>query len=184
MMTKAVQEQGSRSAGIAIRAVGQEHVDCALSILREASQWLAGRGLYAWSEQELQKTDLPSNSASGCLILGFTHGKPAACMLLQPTDPLYWPRAARGSALYLHKLAVSRAHAGCGWGPRMIAWAKMEARRQRIRRLRLDTWADSRLVEFYMRHGFRLVDRVPHCESGSAMCRMEYLVQANRHPGS
>lgn len=180
MVTELVQEQASRSAGIAIRAVGQEHVRCALSILREASQWLAGRGLYAWSEQELQKTDLPSNSASGCLILGFTHGKPAACMLLQPTDPLYWPRAARGSALYLHKLAVSRAHAGCGWGPRMISWAKMETGRQGIRRLRLDAWPDSRPAELYVRHGFRIVDRVPHSENGGALCRMECLLHIRR----
>lgn len=180
MISEAVEEQASRSAGIEIRTVGQEHVSCALSILREASQWLATRGLYAWSEQELQKTDLPSQSAAGCLIIGFTHGKPAACMLLQRSDPLYWPRAARGSALYLHKLAVSRAHAGLGWGPRMISWAKKETHRRGIRRLRLDTWPDSRLAELYATQGFRFVDRVPHCENRGAVCRMECLLQTRR----
>ena len=178
MKSAAAPAQAPHSYHTEIRAVGQEHVPYALAILREVSQWLADRGLRGWTERDLRQTDLPSQSAAGCLILGFTHGKPVACMLLQNSDPLYWPRAARGSALYLHKLAVSRAHAGCGWGPRMIAWAKIETRRQGIRRLRLDTWADSALVELYEAHGFRRLNRVPHLESGSALCRMECRLQA------
>jgi ribosomal protein S18 acetylase RimI-like enzyme len=180
MKPAAAPAQAPRTYQTEIRAVGQEHVACALLILREASQWLASRGLPAWSERDLQQADLPSQSATGCLILGFMHGKPTACMLLQSSDPLYWPRATRGSALYLHKLAVSRAHAGCGWGPRMIAWAKIETRRQGIRRLRLDTWADSPLIELYEAHGFRRLNRVPHLASGSALYRMECLLQTRR----
>ena len=127
MKSAAVPAQAPRSHQTEIRAVGQEEVPCALAILREVSQWLVNRGLRSWTECDLHKADLPSHCATGGLILGFTHGKPAACMLLQSIDPVYWPRAARGSALYLHKLAVSRAHAGCGWGPRMISWAKIES---------------------------------------------------------
>jgi GNAT superfamily N-acetyltransferase len=180
MNTAAAPERAPRSYHSEIRAVGQEHVPCALAILREASQWLTDRGLRGWTERDLQQADLPSHSAAGCLIIGFTHGQPTACMLLQRSDPVYWPRAAEGSALYLHKLAVRRAHAGCGWGPRMIAWAKIETRRRGIRRLRLDTWADSRLVELYEAHGFRCLNRVPHLESGSALYRMECRLQIRR----
>jgi GNAT superfamily N-acetyltransferase len=164
----------SRSHNIQIRAVGLEYVPSALLILREASQWLVSRGLRPWSESDLQRTDLPRNSKSGCLILGFASTQPVACMLLQRTDAIYWPEAAEGSALYLHKLAVRRAHAGCGWGTRMIAWAKSETRRQGIRRLRLDTLADTPLAEFYATQGFRLVGHASHPEDGTAMCLMEY----------
>jgi len=158
---------------IRIRAVGPEYAASALLILREASKWLASRGLRPWSECDLERTDLSLNSSSGCLILGFADSEPAACMLLQRSDPVYWPRAIEGSALYLHKLAVRRAYAGRGWGPRMIAWAKAETRRRRIRRLRLDTLADSPLADFYAAQGFRLVDRAKHPEDGSPMWRME-----------
>lgn len=178
MKSAAAPAQAPRSYHTEIRAVGQEHLPCALAILREVSQWLTDRGLRGWTECDLQKADLPSHSAAGGLILGFTHGKPAACMLLQSSDSVYWPRAAMGSALYLHKLAVSRAQAGCGWGPRMISWAKVETRRRGIRRLRLDTWVDSPLVELYEAHGFRRFDRVSHPESGSLLYRMECRLQA------
>src|SRR5690242_3327051 len=91
---------------IQIRAVGPEGVPCALLILREASHWVSSRCLPGWSEAELQDTDLPHHSAAGALILGFAYESPVACMLLQRSDPKYWPRALPGSALYLHKLAV------------------------------------------------------------------------------
>jgi len=159
--------------GIQILAVGPEDVSSALLILREASRWVSRRGLPGWSEAELQATDLPHHSAAGALILGFADKSPVACMLLQRSDPIYWPRATPGCALYLHKLAVRRAHAGRGWGSRMIAWAKAEARRQHIKRVRLDTWADSRLTEFYAAHGFRLIDRLAERRDGMGMCRME-----------
>ena len=159
--------------GIQIRAVGEEYVPSALLILREASQWLTNRGLSGWSDLELQNADLPRQCAAAALILGFEGESSVACMLLQRSDPIYWPEAAPGSALYLHKLAVRRAHAGRGWGARMIAWAKAEAQRLRIGRLRLDTWADSRLTELYSRHGFYVVDHLIKPEDGMAMCRME-----------
>ena len=159
--------------GIQIRAVGEEYVPSALLILREASQWLISRGLSGWSDLELQSTDLPRQCAAGALILGFESESAVACMLLQRSDPIYWPEAAPGSALYLHKLAVRRAHAGRGWGARMVAWAKAEAQRLCITRLRLDTWADSRLTELYSRHGFHVVDRAINPGDGAVMCRME-----------
>lgn len=166
-------EVSLRSNDVEIRAVGPEHVASALLILREASQRLAGYGIQAWPESDLQRTDLPGHSTSGCLIVGFAGTEPAACMLLQRRDPDYWPRAVEGSALYLHKLAVRRAYAGCGWGSRMIAWAKAETQRRQIRRLRLETLADSWLAEFYVTHGFRILDRTTHPETGWVMCRME-----------
>lgn len=165
-----------QSPDVEIRVVGPQHAAQALLILREASQWLAGRGLRPWSEYDLQRTDLPGQSAAGCLILGFSSTGPAACMLLQRSDPHYWPRAREGSALYLHKLAVRRAYAGCGWGTRMIAWAKTETQARGIRRLRLDTLPDSPPAELYVAHGFRFVSRTKHPDGDTDMWRMECLL--------
>ena len=162
-----------RSDDVEIRVVGPEHAASALMILREASRWLAGRGLRTWSEGDLRRADLPGQSARGCLILGFSSTGPAACMLLQCSDSHYWPRARQGSALYLHKLAVRRAYAGCGWGVRMVSWAKAETQRRGIRRLRLDTLADSPLAGFYAAQGFHFISRAKHPEDDRAMWRME-----------
>jgi len=161
---------------MAIRAVGPEYASRALAILHEASLWLASRGLPGWSEAELQNAELASHGTSGALILGFADQEPVACMLLLRSDPIYWPRATHGSALYLHKLAVGRAHAGCGWGARMVAWAKSEAQRQGVRRVRLDTWEGSRVAALYSAEGFRLVDCMIGPDNGARMWRMECLV--------
>lgn len=168
---------------MAIRAVGPEYAPSALAILHEASLWLASRGLPGWSEAELQNAELPRYGASGALILGFADQEPVACMLLQRSDPTYWPRATPGSALYLHKLAVRRAHAGCGWGARMIAWAKSEAQRRGVRRVRLDTFEGSRVAALYSTQGFRLVDRVIGPDNGARMWRMECRVIARNGNG-
>jgi GNAT superfamily N-acetyltransferase len=161
-----------------IRFVGPEFAEAAIGILREVSQWTAKRGLCSWSELELLGINLRHHAETGELVLGFAGDKAVACMLLQSADPVYWPRAALGTALYVHKLAVSRRSAGQRWSARMLEWAKDQARARGIRRLRLDTLAHSPLPALYGEYGFRLVDRSPIVVRGVEMVRMQCNVYA------
>jgi GNAT superfamily N-acetyltransferase len=161
---------------VAIRIVGSEFAVAAVGILREASQWLDQRNLRGWAPSELQDAVFAVRADAGELVLGFVAGQPVACMLLQCTDELYWPEAARGTALYVHKLAVKRSSAGNHWSARLIRWAEDHARRRGISHLRLDTWADSPLRALYGSYGFRAVDRVPILVQGRAMTRMQCTV--------
>lgn len=162
-----------------IRAVGPEFAEVAVALLQEASQWLAYRGLHGWSKTELQNTDFAAHAASGELVLGFVDDRAAACMLLQRIDPVYWPRARPGTALYIHKLAVARVNAGNRWSARMFRWAKEQAQQRGIKRLRLDTRADSPLTALYTQYGFRVVDRWPRVVEGKTMVRMQCTLDAS-----
>jgi GNAT superfamily N-acetyltransferase len=159
-----------------IRFVGPEFAEAAVGILREACQWLAKRGLRRWSEFELQSINFPHYAEAGELVLGFAGDGPAACMLLQAADRAYWPCAASGTALYVHKLAVARSSAGNRWSARMLEWGKDQARARGIRRLRLDTLADSPLPAPYGQYGFRPVDRSPKLVRGIQIVRMQCTV--------
>ena len=96
-----------------------------------------------------------------------------ACMLVQRADPLYWPEAPPGAALYIHNVAVRRAAAGRGWLPTLIDWARVEARRAAVPLLRLDTLPEGRLPSLYEGLGFRAVDREPVDVTGRPVIRME-----------
>jgi GNAT superfamily N-acetyltransferase len=145
----------------------------ALAILREAAAWAAQAGIGVWSQEELRETDFLAAAAAGELVLGFERGEAAATMLLQTADPVYWPEAEPNSALYIHKVAVRRASAGCGWLPRLIEFAERDARGRGLPLLRLDTIYRPKMQAMYERFGFVLLVEEPLLRYGRRVIRME-----------
>jgi len=145
----------------------------AVGILREAAQWLIDRGLGHWSVDEFKRADFAAHAQAGELVIGFEDEFAAAVMLLQSSDPLYWPTEPPGAALYIHKLAVRRASAGRRWSHRMIEWAASQARTRGIAHLRLDTIPKSVLQSLYEQEGFVSVDRYPIRVGPTVVVRME-----------
>jgi GNAT superfamily N-acetyltransferase len=161
---------------IKVIRVGPEFAAQALRVLREAAAWAISRGVEVWTDAELREQDFVTAAGLGQLVMGFCGGRPAAAMLLQPSDAVYWPNAAPHSALYLHKIAVLREFAGRGWLTRLIDFAANEARDRGIPHLRLDTLCKSPLQDLYARHGFALVDEAPLVVHGRLMIRMERVL--------
>ena len=145
----------------------------ALSILLEAAAWGAARGTDIWSEAELRSIDFAAAARAGELVIGLEGSAPAATMLLQTVDPIYWPDDAPGDALYVHKLAVRRAFASLGWLTRLLEFAANEAHARSIDKLRLDTILRPRLQSMYERHGFITIVENPLVRNGRQMIRME-----------
>ena len=145
----------------------------ARSILLEAAAWGAARGTGIWSETELRSIDFAAAARAGELVIGHEGTAPAATMLLQTSDPIYWPHDAPGDALYVHKVAVRRAFAARGWLPRLIEFASAQARARSIARLRLDTILRPQLRSMYERLGFITVVEAPLLRNGRQMIRME-----------
>jgi len=145
----------------------------ALSILLEAAAWGAARGTDIWSEEELRSIDFAAAARAGELVIGHEGAEPAATMLLQTSDPIYWPSDAPGDALYVHKVGVRRAFASRGWLTRLIDFAAAAARARSIDRLRLDTILRPHLRSMYERHGFTTVLEEPLLRNGRQMIRME-----------
>lgn len=148
-------------------------VPTALEILREAAAWAEARGMSVWARHDLLETDFTIAADAGELVLGYAGSEPVATMLLQVSDALYWPEAAPGSALYVHKVAIRRAAAGQGWLERLIGFADDEARARGIRFLRLDTVPRPVMQAMYERLGFAVVDAQPPIVKGRPMLRMQ-----------
>ena len=153
--------------------VGPELAGEALGILREAAAWALGRGVGVWADADLRERDFLTAAELGQLLMGFCGDRSAATMLLQFSDPVYWPDAAPNTALYLHKIAVRREFAGHGWLTRLIDFAVNDARYHGIRRLRLDTLCGSPLEGLYAQHGFAALKEAPFVAGSHLMIRME-----------
>jgi GNAT superfamily N-acetyltransferase len=160
-----------------IRRVGAEHASDAVCILREAAAWALSRGIVVWRTDELREQDFREAALRGELVMGFNDGQAAATMLLQSSDMIYWPEIAPNTSLFLHKIAVRRAHAGRGWLGRLVEFAHESARRRDIRWLRLDTLHGTPLRHLYEQHGFSVVNEPPVMHLGRQMIRMERPVQ-------
>jgi len=161
---------------IQVIRVGPEFAAHALRILREAAAWAISRGVEVWTDAELHEQDFVTAASLGQLVMGFCADRPAATLLLQPSDPVYWPNAVPHTALYLHKIAVLREFAGRGWLTRLVDFAANDARGRGIPCLRLDTLCKSPLQDLYERHGFTAVDEAPLVVHGRLMIRMERVL--------
>jgi len=155
-----------------IRRVGGEYANDAVSILKEAAAWALSRGIVVWRADELREQDFRKAALLGELVMGFNDGQAVATMLLQSSDPIYWSEIAPNTSLFLHKIAVRRAHAGRGWLGRLVEFADQDARRRNISWLRLDTLHGPPLRHLYEQHGFTVVDEPPVMHLGRPMIRM------------
>ena len=156
-----------------IRRVGPEAADDAVSILREAARRVAERGIDVWTTDELRAADFAAAASAGELYLGYTGLEAVATMLLQTVDLVYWPQAEPGTALYVHKVAVRRSAAGCGWLRRLIDYAAGEAVARGVPFLRLDTLEGPTLRCLYEGLGFAALMEPPIQVRGRRLIRME-----------
>lgn len=90
----------------------------------------------------------------------------------------------RPSALYVHRLVVTRRLAGAGLGGALLDWAAERAHRQGYRWLRLDAWRTNKgLLNYYRRLGWthlRTVD-APGRFSG-ALFQRRTSHRSDHHP--
>ena len=166
----------ARDGRCTVRRAGIAESGAALALLLEAAAWAAAHGIDVWRPADLREDDFAAAARARELILGHADDKPAATMLLQFSDSVYWPEAAPGSALYIHKVAIRRAYAGQGWLARLLAFASDDARERGVPRLRLDTILHPKLQSMYERHGFSVLPEKPLLVAGRRMIRMERTV--------
>jgi GNAT superfamily N-acetyltransferase len=132
-----------------------------LALILEAAQWLIAKGEPLWGEPETSGEELERVARAGELVTGRTGSELCACMYLHHEDPIFWPQAATGEALYIHRLAVARRFAGRGVSFAMLDWAAREARVTGRDYLRLDCEPRPKLLALYRDGGFAPVDAAP-----------------------
>lgn len=143
------------------------------AVLNEAAQWLAAAGRPLWSAVDFGLERVQPGVEAGGYFIARKNGEVAGVVRLDLEDPGFWPEMASGSALYVHKLAVSRAWAGHGVSALLLDFARERARSLGRPFLRLDCVADrAPLRSLYERFGFSLHSVIRKGESSFARYEM------------
>jgi GNAT superfamily N-acetyltransferase len=124
------------------------------ALVEEAAEFLSARGIRQWIPGALPALVIPGGIARGEVWVVRSGAELAASLTLEDEDLETWG-ASDGSALYLHRLVVARAHAHSGFGRRLLAWARDEARARSRAHLRLDCVASNTFLRrYYAEAGF------------------------------
>lgn len=129
-----------------------------LKLLQSVASWLETDGPgKLWPASDFQLSDIEQKLARSEVVVLRSDGQLAACMYIEESDERFWPEAAPGEALYLHKIAVDRHFAGLGFSQLLLDWAADYARVNGYKFLRLDCAPREKLVRVYTRAGFERV---------------------------
>jgi len=119
-------------------------------ILTEAAVWLRER-----APHDVSAPRVAPDVQAGLYFLAWSGPAAVGTMRLTHSDPAFWPEAAPGEALHLHRLAVRRGAAGGLVSSGLLRWAVGHAAARGARSLRLDGEASRlRLRHVYAPFGF------------------------------
>jgi GNAT superfamily N-acetyltransferase len=158
-------------------AATPENLATVVQLRREAAAWLQVRGEDQWSN------DWPDTAT---MLAGFERDLAegstwfsidddgavlATITINRRTHQGLWTPEEESTALFAHRLTLSRAAAGQGLGAQLLDFAGQQAERAGLPWLRLDAWTtNKRLHQYYRSQGFRLVRIVANHYSPSAAC--------------
>ena len=160
---------------VAIRPARPDELGVVEDLLREASAWLASRGIDQWQFPP-HRDRIARALQHGEVFLAAVDDRPMATMQVDDhADAEFWTAEdGPGDALYVHRMAVRRRYAGSGVGGALLNWASERAAAAGKSWLRLDAWKDNPgLHRYYEGQGFTLVRVVdlPHRGSGALFQR-------------
>lgn len=135
--------------------VKNDRPDVFLSILREVGQWLADGGQPLWAIDTLTPENIFDTYAQGNSYVLYADDEPAATVILQWKDPLYYPDVPDNTVGIIHKLAIRRAFAGQNLFQPILDFCRDECHKRGIHEIQLETDATRpALMRFYERYGF------------------------------
>jgi RimJ/RimL family protein N-acetyltransferase len=125
------------------------------AILTEAAHWLTERGEPLWKAGELAPDAVATDVADGLFYLAWIGDEAAGVFKMQDEDPIFWPDVPLHEAIYLHRIAVRRHHAGGKVLEAMVEFARHATVAASRRFLRLDCEASRpKLCAVYEKRGF------------------------------
>ncbi|MGX2996175.1 GNAT family N-acetyltransferase [Streptomyces sp. JNUCC 64] len=133
-----------------------------LAFREEAAAWLTLRGTDQW-QRPYPADKLLATIAAGDVFMVRDGSVTAATITLtcEAEEGLWAPEELEAPSLFVNKLTVARSHAGRDLGGRLLDWAGDQAHRAGVTWVRLDAWTtNTRLQEYYLRHGFAHVRTV------------------------
>ncbi|WP_345418975.1 GNAT family N-acetyltransferase [Actinomycetospora chlora] len=134
-----------------------------LDLFREASRWLAGKGVDQW-QWEPRAEQVRGDIEQGNVFVGEDDsGRIIATVTVDTfADPDFWrPEDDPDSALYVHRMIVAREHAGRRLGEELTRWVERLAGALGYDHVRLDCYRSNiGLQRYYKTHGWTHVRTV------------------------
>ncbi len=157
-----------------IREAGPQEAGVVSEILTEVAVWLIERREPLWDLQQLTVDRISPDCEAGWFFLAWSGPTAVGTMRLTDSDPLFWPDAWPGEAVYLHGLAVRRAVAGSHVSSSLLRRAAQIAGERDAEYLRLDAEATrSSLRAVYERFGFQF--HSDHTVRGVHVARYQFV---------
>lgn len=144
---------------IEIKQADTNDISVIESILLDALNWLNEMGQPLWKAEDVKWDALAKSYRIEEFYIASLDSKPAGCFVLLDYDPFFWPDVKKSEALFIHKLAVTKAARKQGIGNALMDYSKEEAGRRHISSVRLDCHQHrDKLRAFYEKQGFVCVD--------------------------
>jgi ribosomal protein S18 acetylase RimI-like enzyme len=78
---------------------------------------------------------------------------------IQYRDPFIWRDRDKDDAIYLHRIVVNPNFKGQKQFQKVLNWAKEFARQNKLKFVRMDTWADNlKIINYYKSFGFEFIE--------------------------
>ena len=165
-----------------IQPAGRSDLPRLVELRNQSKAWLAAHGSDQWQNpwpnHEAMVERLQASIDAGETWMVFDdQDQPVATLALDRyADPQLWtPEEREQPAFYLHRLIVDRAHAGRGYGTRLLDWACDHAAAEAALWVRIDVWTTNMpLQRYYLAHGFQHVRtlELTDCPSGALFQRL------------
>jgi len=128
-----------------------------LWLFEQAMKLQGEKGYKVWDgidEAALQK-DIELN-----LQYKIVSGNDIMCIFsIQLSDPFIWREKDQDDAVYIHRIVVNPNFKGQKLFQRVLDWVKHFAAKNKLKFVRMDTWADNlKIIEYYKSFGFEFIE--------------------------
>jgi adenylate kinase family enzyme/GNAT superfamily N-acetyltransferase len=126
-------------ADIIIKQAQENDIPIIEEIMIDVVNFLDSIGQPQWERQNVSWQGLSRYFKVDDFYIASIDNNPVGCFALIDYDPTFWPDIAKGTSLFIHKLAVKRCASKQGISKALINFAKTQAVKLGINEVRLDT---------------------------------------------
>lgn len=124
---------------IIIKQAQENDIPIIEEIMFDVVDFLDTIGQPQWERQNVSWQGLSRYFKVDDFYIASINNNPVGCFALIDYDPTFWPDVAKGTSLFIHKLAVKRCGSKQGVSKALIDFAKTQAVKLGINEVRLDT---------------------------------------------
>lgn len=132
-------------------------LDIVLRLFESAIQYQKANNYIGW--KSMDKNFIETDIQQGLLYKVLLEERVLGIFCVCFVDTLIWREKEKGDAIYLHRIVLNREYSGAKIFRTVLHWAINYARKNDLKYVRMDTWAEnSKLIDYYKKYGFRFIE--------------------------